>query len=260
MGFEDFEPIFGEVKAEYPTDDSVQLNPYLFHVYATDPSRLKFCVTDFRAHTWEADRSIQQLEDMRVDIGIGGSWSEFMDYVISSLTSDNVKLVLEGNPKSMGATSAKLVAQKSKGMPRISISLSKLVDSAAGDAMANLSLELFKSLRDMQKSLVKEQERSCQLTRVFSAEQEKSQILKSQLDAILYSKKPKLHKTPLDKVKMFTFANSDTSPVTSGLKSTDEHLAAEVQSNKVTKHVVPAHRRSKVRGAILLDTEEDERK
>jgi hypothetical protein len=42
---------------------------------------------------------------------------------------------------------AKLVAQKSKGMPLISISLTKLLDNAARDAMANMSFGLFKAFK-----------------------------------------------------------------------------------------------------------------
>jgi hypothetical protein len=42
-----------------------------------------------------------------------------------------------------------LVGQKLKGMPLIFISLTKLVDSAASEAMANLSLELFKAFKNM---------------------------------------------------------------------------------------------------------------
>lgn len=29
--------------------------------------------------------------------GIGGSWSDFLDYVLASIKSDDVKLVLEGD-------------------------------------------------------------------------------------------------------------------------------------------------------------------
>ena len=35
-------------------------------------------------------------------IGIGGSWSEFIDYVIVSIKSDDVKLILEGQSKLEG--------------------------------------------------------------------------------------------------------------------------------------------------------------
>lgn len=53
----------------------------------------------------------------------------------------------------LGASRAKLFSQKSKGMPRILFSLDKLVDGAAGEAMAHLSLELFKEFKDVQSSL-----------------------------------------------------------------------------------------------------------
>lgn len=46
-----------------------------------------------------------------------------------------------------GSTYAKLIAQKGKGMPRIIISLTKLVGAAANDAMSNLSMELYKAYR-----------------------------------------------------------------------------------------------------------------
>lgn len=53
-----------------------------------------------------------------------------------------------------GAAYAKIVAQKSKGMPRISISLTRLTGSAATEAMAKLSLELFTAFRSMQTLIV----------------------------------------------------------------------------------------------------------
>jgi len=49
----------------------------------------------------------------------------------------------------LGASYAKLIARRSKGMPVISISLAKLEDAAAHDAMANLSLELYKESKSM---------------------------------------------------------------------------------------------------------------
>ncbi|KAL0332639.1 UNVERIFIED_CONTAM: hypothetical protein Scaly_2165400 [Sesamum calycinum] len=90
---------------------------------------------------------------VRDDIGIGGSWSEFVDYVTTSLKSGDVKLVMEDLYESGGASHAKLIAQKAKGMP-LSISLGKLVNSAASEAMANLSLELYKEFKDVQCSLI----------------------------------------------------------------------------------------------------------
>lgn len=38
----------------------------------------------------------------RDSIGIGGSWSDFIDYLIASVKSEDVKLVLEGHSNSDG--------------------------------------------------------------------------------------------------------------------------------------------------------------
>lgn len=53
-----------------------------------------------------------------------------------------------------GAAYAKLAAQKSKGMPVISISLTKLVGTAASEAIANLSLQLFEEFKNIHESYV----------------------------------------------------------------------------------------------------------
>ena len=56
---------------------------------------------------------------------------------------------------SSGAAFAKLFAQKSKGMPVFSLSLTKLFDCAASEAIATLSLGLFNSLKAKECSLLK---------------------------------------------------------------------------------------------------------
>ncbi|GMP26404.1 hypothetical protein CsSME_00002852 [Camellia sinensis var. sinensis] len=183
-------------------------------------------------------------------IGIGGSWCEFMDYLVASIKSDDVKLILDGQPRADGAAYAKLVAQKSKGMPLISISLAKLVDAAASEVMANLSLEVYKAFKSMQNLLVKEQDRCCLLTKVISAEQEKTETIQKQLDTFLYSKRQK-------SLKMNDKSNTDALSAT-GLQDSPDKLAAQNPgSTKVAKRVVPAYRRSKVRGVLLQDTTED---
>ncbi|KAK2966245.1 hypothetical protein RJ640_008228 [Escallonia rubra] len=195
MGFEALlEPIFGEPKAEWSASTATSptpLRPHVLHVYALDPSRLTIHVTDFHSSTWEALRSVQQLEDLRDSIGIRGSWSEFLDYVIASMKSEDLKLVLEGQSNPHGAVNAKLIAQKSKGMPRISIPLTKLVGDAASEAMSNFSLELFKSFKSKHSLLIYEQDCRNQLTRLLSAEQEKNENIQKQLDLVLNSKRLK---------------------------------------------------------------------
>ncbi|XP_056696672.1 uncharacterized protein [Spinacia oleracea] len=178
MGFEleEFQPIFGEAKPEFEAsatsngDGVPALTPFLFRVSSVDSSHLVFHVTDFRSNTWEARRSVHQLDDMRDGIGIGGSWSDFINYLTASLKSKDVKLIMDWQPKSSGVTSAKLVARKTKGMPLMSISLTKLGSSSASEAVANLSLELYRAYSILQDSFVKEQKRCCQLTEVFSTE------------------------------------------------------------------------------------------
>lgn len=41
----------------------------------------------------------------RDEIGIGGLWSEFIDYVVASIKSEDVKLILEGHSNAGGRLS-----------------------------------------------------------------------------------------------------------------------------------------------------------
>ncbi|KAK9932991.1 hypothetical protein M0R45_020207 [Rubus argutus] len=76
-----------------------------------------------------------------------GSVSLISTPIHGRLCVEDAKLVLEGHSTSEGAAAAKLVGQKSKGMPKISIALTKLVGSGATEAIANLSLQLFKEFK-----------------------------------------------------------------------------------------------------------------
>lgn len=64
MGFEDFGAIFGEAKPDW-TNESCR---FLFHIGAIDSSHLRIHVTDFHSRTWEAVRSVEQLEDMVIPL------------------------------------------------------------------------------------------------------------------------------------------------------------------------------------------------
>lgn len=143
---------------------------------------------------------------------------------------------------------AKLVAQKSKGMPLISISLTKLLDNAARDAMANMSFGLFKAFKRTKNLVLQEKEHSLQLTKVISAEKERSENIQSQL-----GKRQKLE-------KMNSSDRLDVSgpPASNGAQNSPDKLAGrDPASTKVTNRVVPAFRRAKVRGALLQDIEDD---
>ncbi|KAH9327673.1 hypothetical protein KI387_007851, partial [Taxus chinensis] len=93
----------------------------------------------------------------RDEVGIGGSWQDFLSYLGTAFLSDNVRLILGGPASSdggYGATSAKVTAQKSKGMPRVSIYLEKLADPSASDAMGNISVEIFRAFKQKSDALV----------------------------------------------------------------------------------------------------------
>ncbi|XP_050208138.1 uncharacterized protein LOC126657485 [Mercurialis annua] len=221
MGFEEFKAIYAQPKVECSSSDY----PFLMHIFAPDDSHLQICATDFHSNTFAAVKSLEQLDDMRDSIGIGGSWSEFIDYLVASLQSEDLKLMLH-NPG--GVASAKLVAQKSKGMPLISVSLPKLTDSAANDAIARLSFALFNTLKG--------NECASMLTKVVSVEK----------DASIQSQAEKRQKSG----KMNSSDNGSQNPP-------DKRSAQDPTSKKVTNRVVPAYRRAKVRGALLQDTEDD---
>lgn len=248
MNFGDMTPIFGEVTAVWSAPSTTPLESFLFRVHGlqNDPSGFRIIVTDFQSNTFEAIRSRHQLEDMRDNIGIGGNWSEFVDYIRASIKSEDVKLILEGQSESGGASHAKLIAQKGKGMPRMFISLAKLSDVAASQAMANLSMELYKEYKNVHKSLVEEQERSLNLTIVVTAEREKNNSLQN----MLYSRKNKSQKIDTE--------NSDSKLALSPQDASEKQITQNQNSTKVPNRVVPAHRRAKVRGAVLVDIEDDD--
>ncbi|KAL3615909.1 hypothetical protein CASFOL_040203 [Castilleja foliolosa] len=236
MSFEEMDLIIGRVIPEWSPSSphTTPSSPFLYrvHRHGSDHSALQVIATDFQSNTLQAIKSRQQLDDLRDDIGIGGSWYEF------------------GSSKSGGADHAKLIAQKAKGMPRVSFSLSKLVGGAAGEAMANVALELYKEFNQVKSSLIEEQQSKYQLTKVVAAEQEKNVTLQKQLDLVLYSRKHKSQKINDREI-------SDSTSVLVSQGSSDKHAVQDPNSRKGANRVVPTHRRSKVRGAVLNDIEDD---
>ncbi|WVZ24572.1 hypothetical protein V8G54_003116 [Vigna mungo] len=192
MAFEGFDPIFSKPKVEWTSQRSSPLCPFFVHVYAPDSSHLVIHVTNI-CDAWEARLSLSMLEDIvsildhphllaslsRDIVGIGGSWSEFANYFITSLKSQDLKLVLEANSNSDASDShAKLVAQKSKGMPLITIPLTKVVDSTAMEVKLNFCSSLFDAfkMKSMECSLLKEQEHSAR-TNMLAAEKERNETI-----------------------------------------------------------------------------------
>ncbi|KAK6924270.1 hypothetical protein RJ641_010470 [Dillenia turbinata] len=174
------------------------------------------------------------------------------------------------------AKSANLVAQKSKGMPLIKISLNKLISPGANAAMSNLALKLFETLRSTQDSCVKEQKRSCDMTELLSAEQERNESLQCQLNSLLYSKRQKVQNAtentnnssqPKSSDYLSSTASKNLSCISAKVSvivkekslmflSAGKLANQDVASTKTCNRVVPAYRRTKVRGALLQDVED----
>ncbi|CAN1177423.1 hypothetical protein LINPERHAP2_LOCUS33092 [Linum perenne] len=223
------------------------------HVFAPDYYHLKIQVTDYYSITYEAAKSLSQLEDMRDSIGIGGSWSEFVDYLVASLKAEDVKLVLEKQSGAKGVLSARLVGQKSKGMPLISISLRRVLDSDANDVMANISFGLFKAFKCSPNIMLQagymmgletsEEGYSSHLIEGIETEKGNNKKIESQLE-----KKQKLGELD-DKGCASSLANNESQNSPTG--------RATATLKKASNRVVPAHRRTRVRGALIRDADDD---
>ncbi|CAN6821713.1 unnamed protein product [Brassica oleracea] len=240
--FEGFEPVFGEVVPERSDPGSGLLRRCLFHVYASDSFHLTVHVTDFITGAWETILSVSQLDDMRDTVGIGGTWSEFLDYTVASLKSENVKLLLGDHSISKARTffqlicveSARLVSQKAKGMPRIVVTLTKMAESSASEAMATLSLELFRSFK-------RKQHLQGETSTSAAATDEKDKRDASHNQPERYSGKLDVMPPSID--------NRQDSPA--------KQSTREANIIKPSKRV-PAHRRTRKRGALLQDSDEED--
>ncbi|KAJ6837398.1 uncharacterized protein M6B38_120635 [Iris pallida] len=265
--FQNFQPIFGEATADpppgiqTPTDS---LRPFLFHAHAFGSGVLRIVATDFHSSVWERTLTADQLDDLRDEIGIGGSWSEFLDYFVASLSSGDVKLSVGS-----GVGNAKIIAHRSKGLPRISVPLNRVMNSSANDAIANFSMALFKAFKNKHNDAIKEHESLLQLKGALSSEKERNESLQKQLDALTFNKR-KVHKTKaLDKAILVSGTStsdnslliSETNPPSAPVSCTanaQEPSVKHTQPTKISQRAAPVSRRAKVRGVSLQDTGSDD--
>ncbi|KAG6510685.1 hypothetical protein ZIOFF_028713 [Zingiber officinale] len=222
----------------------------------------------------------------RDDIGIGGSWSEFIDYLNSSLSYGNVKLILgSSHNRDSGTDHANMIAFKSKGLPRISLSLSKISNDQAIDAIAKLSLSLFNAFKkknsDALKGVFSTTSASTFLLNVLDARlqssssiiyplsvAERSDNLQKQLESLSFLSKRKTPKLKSSDI----LANSETinseTTSNSGLQQPlADVIAAEITAIRAPEPIKINHRgvprgppvpnRSRVRGASLQTSKDD---
>ncbi|KAF2936727.1 hypothetical protein DAI22_04g322500 [Oryza sativa Japonica Group] len=191
MAMDAFGSMFGEAKPPV----AMRMRPILFHAHAhtNDVSQLRLLATDLHSLAWDRSLSLSDIDDLRDDVGIGGSCSDFLDYLKSCLSSGEVNLLFPHN----GLDRVHLVATKAKGLPRITISLNTLTHSALNDAIANFSLSLYAAFRTTQDHASREQERASKLMETLSSEKEKNEIMQKQLQALSFLDKRKATKPKL---------------------------------------------------------------
>ncbi|GLJ04728.1 hypothetical protein SUGI_0002120 [Cryptomeria japonica] len=263
----DFQPLFGEAKAELEAATPHALLPFLYIIQALDGSKLRVQITDFHSNTWETVKTADQLEQLRDEVGIGGSWHDFLSYLGAAFSSDNVKLILGGPTSSVGgygATFAKFTAQKSKGMPRVSIYLKKLADPLASDAMGNISVEIFRAFKQKSDALVMAEGHLSQMSVIMASEKEKTEQLQKQLETYGFSNKkrgrkvassqsiyPPMRDTSLQSEIDATPLQTQTPPETS-----QPLVLGKPPTVKSKARAAPASRRAKQRGVHLADNDD----
>lgn len=253
-----FEPRFGEAKLESAAiPEKTTPRVFIFHAQAVDPHRLQIVVSDFYSRTFHCSLTVDQIEDLRDEIGVGGTWSEFVDYLSKSLLSDDVKILIDCK---LGAMDAKLIAYKSKGMPHVTFSLDQILNTPSTDFIANLALELYKSLKEKVDDVIKERDANLQLTRTLSSIKEKNEDLQKQLDSFTFKNNRRgmiLKSKVVDKA-----FNISENPISSDqvLLKSDSTQPSEFIHSKDSPSTKPSHcfargRRKKFRGALFQDEE-----
>ncbi|KAL2654281.1 hypothetical protein R1flu_022409 [Riccia fluitans] len=197
---DNFEAVYGQARGEIMGKPGVSTHlPFLFSFQSTDLLHLCLSITDFHNQTWRAEFSVDQLQEMRDEVGIGGTWNEFLVYLRAALASDNVKVIFSGpaNPvDGHGPASASVVAQKVKGTPRLSLPVSQLEGSHVQDAMASISLGLFRSCHAQSSVISAEKARASVLESSLVAERARVEKLQEQIEAsgISYAGRRKGHR------------------------------------------------------------------
>lgn len=263
-----FSAVFGQAEGSLEEAVPCALLPFVFLLHSSDGKSLRLHISDFHSNTWQAVRTPELLEDLRDQVGIGGSWDDFLQYIRDAFSSDNVKLILGGPASSIGghgATSARVVAQKSKGMPRISLNLEKLIGPSEEDAMGLITIELLKAYRHQSNALETEQKSVSQFKEMLAKSKEEVRLLQEQVDATLYRGKRRgrvgASQFSADAIEaslsQFDARNGSTQD-TSAIKPDDSKPKASGKVVPLRNKVHLAHaKRSKQRGSRLADADED---
>ncbi|XP_020592117.1 uncharacterized protein LOC110032726 [Phalaenopsis equestris] len=271
-GFDRFEPIFGEPTVELEQGEvfgGVYRRTFLFYAHPLDSSQLEIVVSDFHSNTFLRVLTVMDIDDLRDETGIGGSWSDFVHYLLASLSVGDVKIILD-RPENLqtdcSVAHAKLITRKSKGLPRISIPLDGLLNLPAKDATANISLALFNAYKSKHVEVVKGLENLSRMKEMLSSETDRSENLQKQLDALSFTNKRKVPKAKVPEKASHIYDNigskelviSEAEQTSAKVTSADKSPLKDAPSLKGSQRAVPAHRRAKARGASLQNNEDDD--
>ncbi|KAI0530969.1 hypothetical protein KFK09_000518 [Dendrobium nobile] len=243
---------------------------FLFYVHPLDSSQLEIVASNFQSNTFKCVLTVMDIDDLRDETGIGGSWNDFVHYLLASLSTGDVKLILDG-PENLRTGSsvshAKLITHKSKGLPRISLLLNELVNLPANDATASISSALFNAYKRKHFDVLKGQEQLSRLEEMLSLEKDRNNNLQQQLDALSFSSKRKVSKAKGPEKVSLAYDNIGTKELviseaeqTANTTSVEKPPSKDAQPLKGSQRAVPAHRRAKARGVSLQDNEDDDGK
>lgn len=269
VSLQGFSPVHGKAQGSLEESIPCALLPFVFFLRSSDGKSLRLHISDFHSNTWQAIRTPELLEDLRDQVGIGGSWDDFLQYIKDAFSSENVKVILGGPASAIGgqgATSARIVAQKSKGMPRISLSLEKVSGPSSEDAMGLIAVELLEAYTNQSIALRMEQKTVIQLKESSTKAKEEMRMLQEQVDSTLFRGKRKgrvgaSQFTTTDGINA-SFSQFD---VKNGSTQEPSGMEADDAKSKPTGRAVPlrtkvhlAHaKRAKQRGSRLADNGDD---
>eukprot|EP00250_Pteridium_aquilinum_P007544 c17233_g1_i1 orf=150-962(+) len=268
LSLEGFKPVYGQAEGSLEEAIPCALLPFVFFLHASDGKSLRLHISDFHSNTWQTSRTPELLEDLRDQVGIGGSWDDFLQYIRAAFSSENVKFILGGPASAIGgqgATSAKVVAQKSKGMPRISLTLEKLAGPFAEDVMGLISVELLRAYRIQSNALETEQKAISQLKESLARSKEETRMLQEQVDATGYrgKRRGRMGATQFSadaidaSISQFD-ANNGITQDTSGTQAEDSKPKTTGRAVPLRNKVHLAHaKRAKQRGSRLADPGDD---
>ncbi|CAM6120634.1 unnamed protein product [Calypogeia fissa] len=261
---EAWEALFGEAKGEVESSGITSSSrsgvqgeflPFLFSLSQKDAHHLRLSVSDFHSQTWQGDFSVQELQDIRDDVGIGEILDDLLSYLKSAFSSENVRFLLKELDQS---TAGRLVSQKVRGTPFVSLSVKSLEGSVADEAKGAIAMGNFRAFKALSSSLASEKAQVAALKGALTTEKAKAEKLHNQIDASnlsFRSRRLNRNHSPLFATQQEPQEALPLPATVSGaLKDGTEMAVPKASGNKSRVHVAPPSRRVKQRGTVIKES------